>query len=103
MARESGPCARRAWRRSAFGADLGGITAATAVFSDDAPPPNLNDVVDRISPRPVFFIYAEQGQGGEELSQDYYESAKEPKAVWKVPGATTPAASRPGRASTSAG
>jgi fermentation-respiration switch protein FrsA (DUF1100 family) len=65
-----------------------GLTAGTAVFSNDAPPPNLNDVVDRISPRPVFFIYAERGQGGEELTQDYYESAKQPKSVWKVPGAT---------------
>jgi hypothetical protein len=63
----------------------GGITAATAVFSGDAPPPNLNDAVERISPRPVFFIYSAQGQGGEHLSQDFYESAGEPKAVWKVP------------------
>jgi uncharacterized protein len=63
----------------------GGITAATAVFSDDAPPPNLNDVVERIAPRPVFFIYATAGQGGEELSQDFYESAGEPKDAWEVP------------------
>jgi fermentation-respiration switch protein FrsA (DUF1100 family) len=65
-----------------------GMTAGTAVFSNHAPPPNLNDVVDRIAPRPVLFIYAARGQGGEELSQDYYESAKEPKSVWEVPGAT---------------
>ena len=65
-----------------------GLTAGTAVFSGHAPPPNLNDVVDRISPRPVFFIYASTGQGGEELSQDFYESARQPKLVWKVPGAT---------------
>ena len=63
----------------------GGITAATAVFSNDAPPPNLNDVVERIAPRPVFFIYSAHGQGGENLSQDFYESAGEPKAVWEVP------------------
>ena len=63
----------------------GGITAGTAVFSNHAPPPNLNDVVERISPRPVFFIYAAGGQGGEELSQDFYESAGEPKEVWEVP------------------
>jgi fermentation-respiration switch protein FrsA (DUF1100 family) len=62
----------------------GGITAGTAVFSNHAPPPNLNDVVERISPRPVFFIYAAGGQGGEELSQDFYESAGEPKDVWEV-------------------
>jgi uncharacterized protein len=65
-----------------------GLTVGTAVFSGHSPPPNLNDVVDRISPRPVLFIYADRGQGGEELSQDYYESAKEPKAVWRVPGAS---------------
>jgi fermentation-respiration switch protein FrsA (DUF1100 family) len=63
------------------------VTAATAVFSDDAPPPNLNDLVADISPRSVFLVYAEHGQGGEDLSQDFYESAKEPKFVWKVPGA----------------
>ena len=61
------------------------ITAATAVFSDDSPPPSLNDLVDGISPRAVFFIYAKHGQGGESLSQDFYESAGEPKAVWEVP------------------
>ena len=66
----------------------GGITAATAVFADDAPPANLNDLVGDISPRPVFFVYAERGQGGEDLSQDFYESASEPKSVWRVPGAT---------------
>jgi fermentation-respiration switch protein FrsA (DUF1100 family) len=62
-----------------------GITAGTAVFSNHAPPPNLEDVVDRISPRAVFLIYAKGGQGGEELSQDFYESAGEPKEVWEVP------------------
>jgi fermentation-respiration switch protein FrsA (DUF1100 family) len=63
----------------------GGITAATAVFSNNVPPPNLNDVVERIAPRPVFFIYSAHGQGGEDLSQDFYEAAGEPKAVWEVP------------------
>jgi dienelactone hydrolase len=65
-----------------------GMTAGTAVFSNHGPPPNLDDVVDRIAPRPVFFIYASHGQGGEELTKDFYESAGEPKAVWKVPGAS---------------
>jgi uncharacterized protein len=62
-----------------------GITAGTAVFGNHAPPPNLKDVVDRISPRAVFLIYAKGGQGGEELSQDFYESAGVPKEVWEVP------------------
>jgi hypothetical protein len=74
---------------------LGGVpvwglmTLATGVYSGDAPPPSLNDLVARISPRPVFLIYASQGQGGEELSQDYYESAGAPKDVWKAPGGHT--------------
>jgi dienelactone hydrolase len=74
---------------------LGGVpiwglmTAATAIYSNDAPPPSLDDLVPRISPRPVFLIYATDGQGGEELSQDYYESAGAPKAVWKAPGGHT--------------
>ena len=62
-----------------------GITAGTAVFSNHAPPPNLNHLVERISPRAVFLIYAKGGQGGEELSQDFYESAGEPKQIWEVP------------------
>jgi hypothetical protein len=63
----------------------GGITAGTAVFSNHAPPPNLNHVVEHISPRAVFFIYSAHGQGGEELSQDFYQSAGKPKSVWEVP------------------
>jgi uncharacterized protein len=63
----------------------GGITVGTAVFSNHAPPPNVNDVVERIAPRPVFLIYSAHGQGGEDLSQDFYESAGEPKEVWEVP------------------
>ena len=54
------------------------------MFSNHAPPPNLNDVVDRIAPRAVFLIYAKGGQGGEQLSQDFYDSAREPKEVWEV-------------------
>ena len=81
----------------------GGITAATAVFSDDAPPPNLNDIVERIAPRPVFFIYSERGQGGEDLCQDFYESAERAEVVWEVPGAKHTGGAEPGRASTSGG
>jgi len=65
-----------------------GLTVGTVIFSNHTPPPNLNEIVDRIAPRPVFFIYASKGQGGEELSQTFYESARRPKAVWKVPGAS---------------
>jgi hypothetical protein len=50
------------------------------------PPPNLEDLVARISPRPVFFIYAVPGQGGEaELTESFYEAAGDPKQIWLVP------------------
>lgn len=58
------------------------ITAGTALFSNNAPPPNLIELVSKIAPRPVLLIYAEHGQGGEELSADYFEAAGDPKQVW---------------------
>ena len=33
---------------------------------------------------PLFLIYADRGQGGEELSADFYEVAGEPKQLWKT-------------------
>jgi fermentation-respiration switch protein FrsA (DUF1100 family) len=59
-------------------------TVGTAVFSNHAPPPNLKDLVRRVAPRPVFLIYAERGQGGENLSADYSDAAGEPKQLWKT-------------------
>jgi fermentation-respiration switch protein FrsA (DUF1100 family) len=36
----------------------------------------------------VFFIYAVPGQGGEaELTEVFYDAAREPKAIWRVPDA----------------
>ena len=64
-----------------------GTTAATAVFSNTAPPPNLRSLVARIAPRPVFFIFATKGQGGEQLSSDFYEAARQPKELWEIPDA----------------
>ena len=60
------------------------ITLGTAIFSNHSPPPNLKDLVGRIAPRPVFLIYADRGQGGEELSAEYHEIAGEPKQLWKT-------------------
>ena len=65
----------------------GGTTAATAVFSNTAPPPNLRSLVSRIAPRPVFLIFATKGQGGEQLGADYYRAAREPKVLWEIPEA----------------
>jgi dienelactone hydrolase len=64
------------------------ITAGTALFSNQAPPPNLKGLVAHIAPRSVFLIYAEHGQPNEiDLTQKYYKSAREPKALWEVPDA----------------
>ena len=51
------------------------ITAATAVFSNHAPPPGLNELVGRISPRPVFLIYTPHGQGAETENPTFYAAA----------------------------
>lgn len=59
-------------------------TAAVAVLSGDAPPASLRDLAVDISPRPVFFIHAENGGGGEELNPDYFQAAGEPKEIWQV-------------------
>jgi len=63
------------------------LTSGVALFSDKTPPESLKDLVGRIAPTPVFFIYGEHGQVGERnLNPTYYRSAREPKAIWKVPG-----------------
>ena len=59
-------------------------TAAVAVMSGRAPPPSLADLVSRIAPRPLLFIYAGRGGGGEELNPEYYRAASSPKTLWKV-------------------
>ncbi len=62
-------------------------TATYAVFSNHAPPPNLKDLVGRIAPRPVFLIYAREGQGGEqELNPGFYAAARQPKTLWGIAG-----------------
>jgi dienelactone hydrolase len=66
---------------------MGALTAGNALFSDQEPPPSLKDLVRRISPTPVLFIYGEHGQDGERnLNPTYYRSAREPKQIWEVPG-----------------
>jgi uncharacterized protein len=63
------------------------LTTGVALFSNDAPPPSLKDLVGRIAPTPVFFIYGEHGQDGERnLNPTYYAAAGAPKTLWQVPG-----------------
>jgi uncharacterized protein len=59
-------------------------SAALAVLTGTPPPPPLDDLVARIAPRPIFLIYAGRGGGGEEMNPKYFESALEPKTLWKI-------------------
>jgi dienelactone hydrolase len=65
------------------------ITTAVAVFNNNLPPADLEALSAKISPRAVFFIYGEHGQGGTEKkpNQGFYAAAGEPKEIWEVPGA----------------
>ena len=63
-------------------------SAAMAVLSGDAPPPAVKDLVPRVSPRPLFLIYAGQGAGGEDLNPTYFRAAGEPKQLWEIPEAS---------------
>jgi fermentation-respiration switch protein FrsA (DUF1100 family) len=60
-------------------------TAAVAVLSNSAPPPDLVDLVARIAPRPVLLIRALDGNVDEELNEVYHAAAGRPKALWEVP------------------
>jgi uncharacterized protein len=63
------------------------VTLATALFSNDLPPPSLKGEVARIAPSAVFFVYGEHGQGGTETkpNRGFYDAAREPKQIWEVP------------------
>ena len=63
------------------------MTAATAVFSNQGPPPPIVERIGSIAPRPVLLVYAEPGVGDESTRQpEYFAAAGEPKELWKVPG-----------------
>jgi len=63
------------------------LSSGISLFSNHVPPPSLKDLVGRIAPTPVFFIYGEHGQDGERsLNPTYYKAAGRPKAIWEVPG-----------------
>jgi dienelactone hydrolase len=63
-------------------------TAATALFTNNLPPADLRSLVPRIAPGSVFFVYGGRGQPVEEpANRAFYADAREPKAIWEVPGA----------------
>ena len=59
-------------------------TAGVALFSDSLPPPNLKELVADIGATPAFLIYAEHGQGGEFLSEEYAEAAGPGTQLWRT-------------------
>ena len=78
------------------------VTPGVALFSNDLPPPSLEDLAPRIAPRPVFFVYATPGQGGEsELNDVFHGAARSPRTsgTCRAPGIRV--ASRRSRRSTS--
>ena len=64
------------------------LTAAVAVFSGDGVPPPLDDQAAAVTPNALFLISAENGGGGEELNDRYFDAAGRPKEFWEIPGAT---------------
>jgi fermentation-respiration switch protein FrsA (DUF1100 family) len=64
------------------------LNVSVAVFSDTAPPESLFDLVPRIAPRPLLFIYAPDGGNATEvLTPKYHEIAGEQSTLWTVPDA----------------
>ena len=61
------------------------ITAGTSVWTSNLPPESLTELSGRVE-QPALFIHADPGQGGELLSEKYYDAAKGPKELWQAPG-----------------
>jgi hypothetical protein len=59
------------------------LTAGTALFSNQLPPPSLEKLAGQIR-SPVFYIYATRGAGGEDNNPDYYRATRSPKQTWKI-------------------
>jgi fermentation-respiration switch protein FrsA (DUF1100 family) len=60
---------------------------ALTVLANRAPPPGLSGLVDDIAPRPLLLIRGRGGQKQEALNRVYHDAARQPKALWEVPGA----------------
>src|SRR4051794_4317067 len=64
------------------------LNVSVAVFSDTAPPESLFDLVPRIAPRPLMFIYAPDGGNATEvLTPDFARIAGANASLWTVPNA----------------
>jgi dienelactone hydrolase len=64
----------------------GVATAATAIFTSNLPPADLQSLVPKISGA-VFFVYGEHGQPPEKpANHAFYAAARGEKQIWEVPG-----------------
>ena len=62
------------------------LNASVSVFADTAPPESLFDLVPRIAPRPLLFIYAPDGGNATEvLTPDFARFAGPDASLWTVP------------------
>jgi uncharacterized protein len=68
-------------------AGIGMRVGAVSLFTNQAPPTNLRDVVGEIAPRPVMLIAAPNSKNGEKLNRGYYAAARGPKTLWEIPEA----------------
>jgi hypothetical protein len=68
-------------------------SASVAVFSNTAPPPDLKELIPRIAPTPVLFIWSPTA-ANDVHNPLYHRIAGEPKAIWGIPGAGHVAGSR---------
>jgi dienelactone hydrolase len=61
-------------------------TVATALFTDNVPPADLQSLVPKLNAA-AFFIYAEKTESIEgPPNRAFYEAAPGPKEIWEVPG-----------------
>jgi dienelactone hydrolase len=61
-------------------------TLATAIFTNNLPPADLQSLVPKISGA-AFFVYGEHGQPVEKPANDaFYAAARGQKEIWEVPG-----------------
>ena len=72
-------------RRSAASWLFGMVTAGTAVFASDLPPPSLTDLSAEIT-EPVLFIHATPGQGGD-ADREVLRGGQRPEGVLAAPAA----------------
>ena len=64
------------------------LNVSVAVFADAAPPESLFDLVPRIAPRPLLFIYAPDGGNATEVLTPVFARIAGPNAsLWTVPDA----------------